>query len=89
MASTKHLTFQAKVLIPIVTLLILLFSLTMWLVNRRLAAQLQEDARQTLTAVETVFRNSLDIRARNLVLRWENIVNEPRFKAVAQLAEPK
>src|SRR5262249_31596185 len=72
-----------------VTLLIVLFSITIWLVNRRLTAQVQRDARLTLATAEHVFLNSLDIRSRNLIFQYENLVNEPRFKAVAQLGEQK
>lgn len=61
----------------------------MWLVSRHLTAQLEEDAKQLLTTSEAVFRDSYEIRTRNLLLRYQNVVNEPRFKAVAQLAESK
>ena len=85
----KFFGFQAKVLFPVVSILILLLATIMWLVNRRLVDELQEEARQNLTIAEAVFRNSFEIRSRNLLLRYELLVNEPRFRAVAQLAEAK
>lgn len=85
----KYLSFQAKVLLPVVAVLALLLSVFVWLVNQHLMRQSEEEANHTLTTAEVVFRNSFDIRTRNLLLRYQNFVNEPRFKAVAQLAEAK
>ena len=85
----RYLNFQAKVLIPVVTVGVLFLGTILWLVSRHLTAQLEEDAKQLLTTSEAVFRDSYEIRTRNLLLRYQNVVNEPRFKAVAQLAEPK
>lgn len=89
MSKKPYLNFQAKVLIPVFTLSILFLGIILWLVSRHLTAQLEEDAKQLLTTSEAVFRDSYEIRTRNLLLRYQNVVNEPRFKAVAQLAEPK
>lgn len=88
-SNKRYLNFQAKVLIPVFTLSILFLVIILWLVGRHLTAQLEEDAKQLLTTSEAVFRDSYEIRTRNLLLRYQNVVNEPRFKAVAQLAEPK
>jgi signal transduction histidine kinase/CheY-like chemotaxis protein len=89
LSNKRYLNFQAKVLIPVVTVSILFLGILLWLVSRHLTAQLEEDAKQLLTTSEAVFRDSYEIRTRNLLLRYQNVVNEPRFKAVAQLAEPK
>ncbi|HEY7162309.1 MAG TPA: hypothetical protein VH815_13670, partial [Acidobacteriota bacterium] len=88
-SNKRYLNFQAKVLIPVFTLSILFLGIILWLVSRHLTAQLEEDAKQLLTTSEAVFRDSYEIRTRNLLLRYQNVVNEPRFKAVAQLAEAK
>jgi two-component system, NtrC family, sensor kinase len=88
-SNKPYLNFQAKVLIPVFTLSVLFLGIILWLVSRHLTAQLEEDAKQLLTTSEAVFRDSYEIRTRNLLLRYQNVVNEPRFKAVAQLGEPK
>jgi two-component system, NtrC family, sensor kinase len=88
-SNKPYLNFQAKVLIPVFTLSILFLGIILWLVSRHLTAQLEEDAKQLLTTSEAVFRDSYEIRTRNLLLRYQNVVNEPRFKAVALLAEAK
>jgi two-component system NtrC family sensor kinase len=85
----KPLGFQAKVLIPVVTLLMFFLAVIVWIVNQRITHQFEEETRQTLLTSDAVFQNSFDIRTRNLLLRYQNVANEPRFKAVAQLAEPK
>lgn len=85
----RYLNFQAKVLIPVVSLLTVMLGVEAWLVTAQFKTQLEEGTRRTLGTAEAVFHNSLEIRARNLILRYQNIVNEPRFKAVAQLGEPK
>lgn len=88
-SNKRYLNFQAKVLIPVVTVSMLFLGIMLWLGNHYLTVQLEEDAKQLLTTSEAVFRDSYEIRTRNLLLRYQNVVNEPRFKAVAQLAEPK
>lgn len=88
-SNKRYLNFQAKVLIPVVTIGVLFLGIILMLVSQHLTAQLEEDAKQLLTTSEAVFRDSYEIRTRNLLLRYQNVVNEPRFKAVAQLAEPK
>src|SRR5687768_4205938 len=84
-----YLSFHAKVIIPVVILLMLFLAIIVWLVNGRLTEQFEEETRHTLRTAEAVFRNSFEIRTRNLILRYQGVANEPRFKAVAQLADPK
>lgn len=81
--------FQAKVLIPVVGIMVLLVAVTMWVVNRRISAQLQREAAQSLVTAEAVFKNTLAIRTKNLLLRFRNLPNEPRYLAALQTAEPK
>jgi two-component system NtrC family sensor kinase len=82
-------SFQIKVLVPVLTALVLLPTITLWIVNRSMSQQVQVEARQTLDTAEAVFLNFLDIRSRSLAARFRNTVNEPRFKATAQLGDPK
>lgn len=83
-----RLSFQTKVLIPVLAFLILFPVFTVWILDRHIQANVKEDAIKTLTTVRAVFNNSLDIRERNLEVRFRNLVREPRFKAVAQLEDP-
>jgi PAS domain S-box-containing protein len=85
--SKLRLSFQTKVLIPVLAFLIVLPAITVWILDRHIDNSAREEALKTLTTVRAVFRNSLDIRERNLEVRFKNMVNEPRFKAVAQLSD--
>ena len=76
------MSFSTKVLVPVLASMVLLLTLTFWVVNRRLARQFQNDAARTLTTADAVFRNSQKIHRNNLVLRYKNLPNEPRWKAV-------
>ena len=86
---TFRLGFQTKVLIPVLTLLALLPALTLLIVTRHIGEQMEAEASRTLTTADGVFRQSLAIRQRSLVSRFRNVVNEPRFRAVAGLGDVK
>jgi signal transduction histidine kinase/ActR/RegA family two-component response regulator len=82
-----QLSFQARVLVPVVAVVIVVVGVTLWMLNKRVAAQFEADAAQALLTSDAVFQNSQKIRAKNLFLRYGSVPNEPRFKAVAQLGE--
>jgi len=83
------MSFQLKVLLPVLAALVLLPAITLWIVNRYISQQVLNEARQALDTAEAVFLNSLDIRARGLVSRFRGIVNEPRFKGNVSTGDPK
>ena len=87
--SRFRLSFQGKVLIPVIALLVLLPAMTVALIQRSSVAQLHRDARQKLNTADAVFKNRLQMRASHLIARYKQSVNEPRFKAAAQLADPR
>jgi len=90
--STPHararLSFQAKVLIPVVIVMTLLVAATILFVNLRITKQFQAEASQKLSEANTVFDHSQRLRAKNLWLRYRNIPDEPRVKAVLQKGDP-
>jgi len=83
----RRVSFQAKVLVPVVTVMILLIAATMWLVNRRIRAQLHEQAMRELDISRTSFLNRQHIDAGHILSEYSHIVNEPRFKAVTKQAD--
>jgi two-component system NtrC family sensor kinase len=83
----RRISFQAKVLLPVVTVMIMLVAATMWLVNRRISAQLHEQAVQELDASRNSFLRSQRSDARHILSEYSHIVNEPRFKAVTKQAD--
>ena len=87
MSATKpYLSFQAKVLVPVIVLMVLLVVVTMWVVNRRMTGQMQREAQLTLLRADNVFKNSLEIHRYNLLLRYSLAANtRSTFYAVVQL----
>ncbi len=84
-----NVSFRAKVLVPVIAVMILLLAVTMFVVNFHLAQQAETDSRDTLATANAVFINSQQIRTRNLFLRFRNLPNEPRYKSALQTRHPE
>ncbi len=82
-----RLSFQTKVQLVVLAFLVLVPAVMVWMVDRHIRQQVHADAQQTLSTAETVFLKSLQIRSRDLLSRYRNFVNEPRFKAAALLPD--
>src|SRR3977135_1154508 len=80
-------SFQAKVLLTVISIMVLLIAASMWIVNQRITAQLQADVKQQLATADAVFKTSQSIRTKELLRRYANLINEPRFKAISQLED--
>jgi two-component system NtrC family sensor kinase len=80
-------SFQARVLVPVVAVIVLVVAATVSMLNNRVAKQFEAEAVQSLLTSDAVFQNSQKIRTKNLYLRFGNIPNEPHFKAVAQVSD--
>jgi signal transduction histidine kinase/CheY-like chemotaxis protein len=76
--------FSTKVLLPVVTIMVLLLAITVWLVNRRITQQYQMEAARNLRTADLFFRNARKVQRKNLVLRFRNLPNEPRYRASFQ-----
>jgi len=81
------LSFRMKVILPVVAVMVLLMAISMSLVNRRVTHQLLADAAQQLATAEAVLKRTQSMRANDLLLRYRNVANEPRFKSVASLSD--
>ncbi|MDB6032476.1 MAG: hypothetical protein JWM16_2814 [Verrucomicrobiales bacterium] len=84
-----HWSIQTKVLVPVVGLMILLLTATLWVVNARFTRQFQTNTVNQMLIAEGVFKNSEQIRAQNLLMRYRNVPTEPQFRAVVKLGDPK
>ncbi len=80
----KHLSFQVKVLVPVVTIMVVLFAVAMWLVNHRISAQLHEQAVRELDTSRKIFVSNQKKVAANLLALYRHVVSEPQFRAVTQ-----
>lgn len=82
-----RVSFQTKVLVPVLVVLVLLPAVTVFIVDQHLDQQMQAEAQQTLATARAVFRRSLDNQSRDLLLRFRNAVNEVSYQAIAELAD--
>ena len=78
------LSFSAKILIPVLALLVLLPAVMLLIVYRSSVQQLEREVRHQLRTADAVFQNSLALRSRQLLARYKYIVEDPVFAAVAQ-----
>src|SRR5437667_6442820 len=85
--SKSPFRFQAKVLLPVIAVMATSFIATVWVVNQRIVHQLEVEGAHRLETAEAVFKNSQEIRANHLLLRYRNVPNEPGFRALSQLAD--
>ena len=77
------LSFQLKVLLPVLSALVLVPAVTLWIVNEYISRQMQEESRQTLNTAENVFQQLLELRTRDLLSRYRNAVNETSYRSLA------
>lgn len=82
-------SFRAKVLIPMITVMFLLLAITVWVVDQRLTQQMEEKAKSTLAAADGVFRNRQNSRTKELLLRFRILANVPLYKSAFQSLHPE
>jgi two-component system, NtrC family, sensor kinase len=74
-------SFRAKVLVPVIFVMICLLAITAWVVDRRITKQFEAEATRTLARAGDGFSDWRKNRAKTLLLRVSELRNEPRFKA--------
>jgi signal transduction histidine kinase len=82
-STSPKLKFQAKVLIPVVTVMALFLSGTMWLVNNRIKDQLQNETSALLSSSQAQFTNSLQTYSDNLIRQFRPVPDDPAFFSIA------
>ena len=73
--------FSTKVLLPVVTTMVALLGIIAWTVSHLITRQYQTEAARRLAQADTLFQNSQKIYSKNLLLRFRNLPNEPRYRA--------
>lgn len=81
-------SFRAKVLVPVITVMVLLLATMAVVINDRIADQFEREARRTLAAADDSFRQIQRSRTRSLMVRFRDLRNEPRFKQALQTGDP-
>src|SRR6267142_1198014 len=77
-------SFSTKVLLPVVTTMVVLLAIITWTVNHLITRQYETEAVRALAQADTLFQNSQQIFSKNLLLRFRNLPNEPRYRAALQ-----
>jgi signal transduction histidine kinase/ActR/RegA family two-component response regulator len=84
---SPRLSVQTKVLIPVLGFLVLLPVIMAWLVDDRIAYQAQVGAHRDLATADSVFRQGMDGQLTSLQTRVRDALNDPKYKAIAKVAE--
>ncbi|HWC60887.1 MAG TPA: HAMP domain-containing protein, partial [Verrucomicrobiae bacterium] len=81
-------SFRAKVLVPVIFVMICLLGITAWVVNRSITEQYEAEAKRTLASADQSFTYWQRNRAKTLILRVRDLRNEPHFKATLSPKDP-
>jgi signal transduction histidine kinase len=84
-ANSIPLSFQSKVLIPVLAFLFLVPVVALSVMQHRISAQFESDAERKLKTAERIFQNYMEKRSGFLHARYRNLVQEPRFRAISKL----
>jgi signal transduction histidine kinase len=80
-------SFRARVLVPVIAVMVVLLAITAWVVNERITRQFEVEATRALTAADDGFRDWQKNRAKNLLVRFGDLRNEPRYRAAFQTGD--
>lgn len=81
------MSLRTKVLVPVILVMMLLMTVSMWLVKRHVTLQIKEDAKQQLVFIDAVLKFQQERRTETLLRTYRNIIHEPRFKAMIDLLD--
>lgn len=82
-------SFQAKVLAPVLAILILLIAITTWVVDWRMTKQFEGEASERLARSKLVFEKFQDYHSESLLSRYRSSANDSRIKALTMSDDPK
>jgi signal transduction histidine kinase len=81
-------SFRTKVLVPVIVIMVLIVTISMWLANQQITEQIQKSANQQLKSAEAMLKITQQNRASELLRRYSDAKSEPRFKAGMKMFEP-
>jgi len=84
-APPVRVSFQLKVLLPVLAALILLPAITLWIVNDTVSSQMLGEANNSLSAASKVLEQLLELRSRDLLSRFRSAANESSYRSLAPL----
>lgn len=81
-------SLRTKVLVPVIACMVMLIATTVFVVDQRVRHQFEQQATETLSTANAEFLNLQRSRSDDLLLRFHNLPNEPRYRAAFQLGDP-
>lgn len=81
-------SLRTKVLVPVIACMAALIATTVFVVNKQVTKQFEQQAREMLTTANAEFLDLQKTRSEDLLLRFRNLPNEPRYRAAFQLGDP-
>jgi two-component system NtrC family sensor kinase len=84
----RNANFRTKVLVPVIVVMALLVTITVFVVNQLFTRQFQTEARTTLTNADAGFHRLQSIRSDDLRFRFHGLVNQPVYYAFATAHAP-
>jgi two-component system, NtrC family, sensor kinase len=81
-------SFRTKVLVPMILMMVLIVTISMWLANQQIKQQIQKSANQQLKSAEAMLKITRQNREKDLLRRYNDAKSEPRFKAATKMFEP-
>ncbi|HTI72803.1 MAG TPA: ATP-binding protein [Candidatus Limnocylindria bacterium] len=83
------ISFQTKILAPVVTIIGTVIIAASWVVNSHYASQVESESAEKLATSESVFLNTLGRNKSALLGRYTNAPSEPRIRAVLNSHDSK
>jgi two-component system NtrC family sensor kinase len=77
-------SFRAKVLVPVIAVMVLLMAATAWIVNERITQQVQMQSREALATANDAFRYFQSYRRENLLLHFRDLPGQPFYRAALE-----
>jgi signal transduction histidine kinase len=81
--ATFQVSFSTKVIVPVVATMVLLMSITVWILNDRVTQQFQGETVRSLARADAEFQSARKSRIR-IMAQLKNLRNEPRYVALLQ-----
>src|ERR1700723_3804597 len=79
--SNLKTSFGTKVLVPVILVMVLIVTVSMSLANQQIKEQIRKSADQQLKSAEAMLKITQQNREKELLRRYSDAKNEPRFKA--------
>lgn len=84
---SRRFSVQTKVLVPVLVFLVLVPTVTVWMVNQRMTEQMLADSRRAIDTAQTVLGKLIEIRANDLLGRYRNEAADANFRGLITLRD--